>query len=382
MTRGSERTGALPGVVERIRRLGPISFEGYMDLALYGEEGFFARGGAAGRRGHFLTSPEVGTLFSTVLSRALDSWWAHLGRPDPFVVVECGAGAGALAAGVYRARPSCSPALRYVLVERSPALRALQGRSLVLEPASAALWAGSGVDDDRPDVLAGTGPVFTSLSELPGEAFTGVVVANELLDNMAVLLLQHAEDGWSEVRVGEEAGELVEVLVPAAPGLAAEGEHLAPDAPLGGRVPLQHLARAWLREALGKVERGRVVVVDYAATTPSLARRPWEEWLRTYRAHRRGEHPLSAPGEQDVTCEVALDQLGAVRPPSVDRSQADFLRAHGLEGLSEAARAAWRARAPTGDLEAMRARSVVGEADALTDPSGLGAFRVLEWDLP
>ena len=33
-----------------------------------------------------------------------------------------------------------------------------------------------------------------------------------------------------------------------------------------------------------------------------------------------------------------------------------------------------------GDLEAVKARSRVGEAEALLDPSGLGAFRVLEWD--
>jgi len=43
------------------------------------------------------------------------------------------------------------------------------------------------------------------------------------------------------------------------------------------------------------------------------------------------------------------------------------------------ARATWRARAPVGDLVALAARSRVGEAEALTDLAGLGAFRVLEW---
>jgi hypothetical protein len=32
-----------------------------------------------------------------------------------------------------------------------------------------------------------------------------------------------------------------------------------------------------------------------------------------------------------------------------------------------------------GDLAALRARSRVREAEALLDPDGLGAFRVVEW---
>src|SRR5207302_9246683 len=122
----------------------------------------------------------------------------------------------------------------------------------------------------------------------------------------------------------------------------------APEAPAGARVPLKPAARAWLGSALSVVERGRVVVVDYADSTPSMASRPWTEWLRTYRSHGRGGSPLEAPGAQDVTCEVAVDQL---RPaPSSNRWQAEFLRAHGVDDLAAAAAAEWRERAHVGDL--------------------------------
>src|SRR5215218_6545670 len=115
-------------IAERIRREGPIPFDRFVDAALYDEEGgFFARGGGAGRAGRdFVTSPEVGVLFGTLMARFLDRVWSELARPDPFVVVEAGAGRGRLAADVLRARPDCTPALRYVLVERSAALRAAQ----------------------------------------------------------------------------------------------------------------------------------------------------------------------------------------------------------------------------------------------------------------
>jgi len=173
-----------------------------------------------------------------------------------------------------------------------------------------------------------------------------------------------------------------EVLLDASPAAAERADRLAPGASVGARIPLQRAAGRWLGSALGSVRRGRVMVVDYGDTTASLAARPWLDWVRTYRDHGRGGHPLDAPGTQDVTCEVAFDQLASIRPPDADRSQADWLRAHGLEGLAAEARAAWHAGARRGDLVALAARSRVGEAEALTDPTGLGAFRVLEWVVP
>lgn len=296
-------------------------------------------------------------------------------------MIEGAAGAGTLARDLLVAAPTCAPAVRYLLVERSSALRERQG-SLPVEPAAWVLGpAGPGDDEDEGRrSVPGRGPLVASLAELPVGPLTGVVVANELLDNLAFVLLERRGEAWLEVHVGEGGGgELEEVLVPALPSLAAEADRHAPNPPEGGRIPLQHQAQEWLRQALRLLERGRIVVVDYVTATAELARRPWQEWVRTYRGHGPGGHPLDHPGNQDITCEVAADQLVRVRAPVTDRSQAEFLRAHGLDELVEAARGVWRERAQAGDLEALKARSRVSEAAALTDPAGLGSVRVLEW---
>jgi SAM-dependent MidA family methyltransferase len=370
-------TGALAA---RIRREGPVRFDVAVEELLYGEEGFFASAGSgAGRRQDFITSVEVGPLFGAVVARAIDDEWGRLGHPDPFVVVEAGAGRGALARSVLDAAPRCTPCLRYVCVERSAALRAAAEDLLPVEPATNVFGPVRANDPDEPsEVVPGGGPVVVVLDDLPMVTVRGMVVANELLDNLPFRLLERQPSSWSEVLVTLEGDRLAELVIGAPPDAAAEAERLAPGAVAGDRIPLQHAAAAWLRRARSVLDRGRLVVVDYAApTTASLASRPWREWLRTYRSHQAGGHPLDDPGAQDVTCEVAVDQLHPA--PDSDRTQADWLRSHGIDGLVQRARETWHERAHLGDLEALRARSRVGEADAITDPAGLGGFRVLEW---
>jgi SAM-dependent MidA family methyltransferase len=344
-------TGAEDGVRTVVRQHGPLPFSEVVDLALYDPTtGFYATGGRAGRRGgDFLTSPEVGPLFGAVVARALDTWWREAGEPDVWTVVEAGAGPGTLARAVLAAKPDCGDALRYVLVERSAAQRELH-------PA--------GVE---------------SLADLPDPADEPVVVlANELLDNIPFDVFEMTADGWAELRVTLRGEELVGVLVPAFPEPI---DRLAPDAPIGARVPVQRAACDWLRSALALAgPGGRVVVFDYASTTADLATRPIEEWVRTYRDHQRGSHPLEHLGEQDITVEVALDQLAEVQAPVSDLSQAEWLAEHGIRELVEEGRRLWTERAAIGDLAAVRGRSRLTERDALLHPEGMGAFRVVEWN--
>ncbi|MEQ8716598.1 MAG: SAM-dependent methyltransferase [Acidimicrobiales bacterium] len=373
----------LPAIVAAIEREGSIGFDRYQELALYGPGGFFEAGAGAGRRSDFLTSAEVGPLFGEVIARALDGWWDELERPEPFVVVEAGAGVGRLARAVLAAEPRCASALRYVLVERSPVLRRAQERILTLtDPALS--FAGVGDDDEESDRRRPPpGPIVTSLSELPTGPFVGVVLANELLDNLPVRIAEKNAAGWSEIRVtltktggGDDA--LCELSVPLAEEASAHLDRLVP-VPLepGSRVPIAVAARNWLRDAGEIVDRGRVVVVDYGETTATLGRRGG--WLRTYRDHDRGADPYLEPGCLDITSDVPLDQLDPLGSPDIDVDQASFLRGHGIEDLVAEGRRIWAERAAIGDLAAMRARSRIGESEALLDPAGLGGFRVLGW---
>jgi SAM-dependent MidA family methyltransferase len=321
-----------------------MPFDRFMADALYGPNGFYTSGGRAGRRGDFITSPEVGPLFGAVLARYAREEWTRLGRPEGFTLVDAGAGPGALARGVLAAAPDLLASMRYVAVDVVEAQR-------VLHPA--------GVE---------------SRADLPPGPFDGVIVANELLDNLPFRLAVH--DGeWREAYVVRLAdGRFVETLsVPFDPAPAV----LPAQAVLGARAPLQDAARAWIDDARQRLRRGTLLVIDYMSpTTSELAGRPWREWLRTYREHKRGDHYLTTPGTQDITSEVAIDQLP---PPDTIRTQSQWLQLHGIGELVDAGKRHWEAHAARPDLEAMRMRSRVSESEALLDPHGLGAFTVLEY---
>ncbi len=352
-----------------------------MDDALYGASGFYVRGGRpAARGGDFATSPELGTLFARCIAGYLDRTWDELGQPDPFVVVECGVGHGTLCRDVLAHVVACRDAVRYVMVER--------------------------VDWQLGDALvriadAGESERVVAVSDLPAGPLVGVVLANELLDNLPFRLLERSETGWQEVHVedadpamdrprAEEdhgtlehdvalptAGSAREVLRDAPADAAAMAEALAPGVAPGARVPLQLKATVWVRRALRLLEHGRLLTFDYGVRrTAELAQRPQSEWLRTYRSQRRGHDPLDSPGTADITCDVAFDQL----PPGATLStQAGWLAAAGIDSMTADARALWQRSRSNPTAEALAARTLLDEAAALTDLDGMGAFWTAEW---
>ncbi len=223
--------------------------------------------------------------------------------------------------------------------------------------------------------------VVTALEDVP-PPLTGVVLANELLDNLPAAVAVRTRDGWEERWVVATDERLELAPHPVRPEVAAWADRFAGPVAVGGVVEVQLAAAAWLRAALGLLAAGAVVVIDYGDTAEGLAPRRVEGTIRTYRAHHLGPHPLEAPGETDITADVNFTALLAVAAEAgcaVEYlRQEEFLGGLGLRDHLGELRRRELALAREGDsTERLRVRSLRTEAEALLHPRGLGDFRVL-----
>lgn len=261
----------------RIRADGPMPFEVFMAACLYDEEfGFFATGPLRSvKSGDFLTSPEVSPWFGRMQGRFVGDERERTAA-NPFLVVEVAAGSGSLL------RPLIeevgTDGYEFHAIEASPAARtALEG-------------------------VPGVESVHASLDELP-DRFDGMIIANELLDNLPCALAIRSGDGWVERWVGATDDRFGFVTADARPEVVEWCDAYAGVIPEGGMVEVQLEATAWVEAALSHIDRGALVVIDYGGTAEELEPRRTQGTLRTYRSHHLGPDPLLEPGATDVTVE-------------------------------------------------------------------------------
>jgi SAM-dependent MidA family methyltransferase len=334
---------------DSIESNGPMPFEEFMDLALYeADGGFFGSGKLRSEKaGDFLTSPEVSDLFGETLARYVKRERDRIG--DPFQVVEVGAGSGSLIRPILR-----SIDLEAWVVEASPAAR---------------------------DSLRSIVPAQRVRTELP-ERVRGVIIANELIDNLPMALAQRVDGVWRERWVGLDGAGLALVDAnPRADVVQWLGDY-GGDVPDGGWVEVQLAARDWLRDALLRLDAGSVVLFDYGDTAENLLPRRQDGTLRTYRAHHLGPHPLDEPGETDITADVNFTALVAAAEATGATvelwRQDDFLTDLGLrDRLSQLRHSELEATRGGDEMERLRLRTRRTEAETLLHPRGLGDFRVL-----
>jgi SAM-dependent MidA family methyltransferase len=330
-----------------------MPFERFMRLALYDPDGGFFGAGPlrSTKAGDFLTSPEVSPWFGRTLARYIGQ--RLVGLSAPRVLIEVGAGSGSLLEPLLA---SVAPApQRTVAIDASPAARSVL---------SAAGYEALG------DLRDLTGPL------------RGVIVANELLDNLPMRLAARVGSRWEERWIGVEGTALGLVAAPVRKETADWLDRYAGPVTDGGLVEVQLAAHDWLLRALALLESGSIVIIDYGATAEELAPRRAIGTLRTYRAHHLGPDPLLEPGATDITADVNFTALlGAARDAGVSavlHRQDDFLVGLGLrDRLAELRDKELELARGDDALARLQVRSEIKDAETLLHPRGLGDFRVL-----
>ncbi|MEO1446360.1 MAG: SAM-dependent methyltransferase, partial [Cyanobacteria bacterium J06635_11] len=168
-----------------------IAFAEFMELALYHpQHGYYASKAAMiGPQGDFITSPHLGHDFGELLAVQFAELWELLDCPQPFQLIEMGAGQGLIAADVLsylqQHHPDCFSVLEYTVVEKSAALKAEQQQRLTT-------WQGA--------------LRWASLDAIAPDSVTGCIFSNELVDAFPVHLVEKRQGQLWEVFVANGDG--------------------------------------------------------------------------------------------------------------------------------------------------------------------------------
>ena len=368
---------------QQIARQGVLTFEQFMELALYCPElGYYERKqDTVGHGGDFFTSVSVGSIFGELLGFQFAQWLtvADPGSGGSLRIVEAGAHDGRLAGDLLNYfrefHPEVFHRLEYWILEPSPTRQGWQ--SVTLAPFSSRVhWA-------------------RDWKEFPDDGVRGLIFSNELLDAFPVRKI-----GWDAVKktffewgVTSEGGRFVWVRIPLEnKGGTPVPDSLSPSAttrvesamglkfspelldvlPEGFTTEFCPAATAWWREAAGKLRSGRLLAIDYGLAAENFFQPERAQGtLRAYRQHRLVTDLLDAPGEQDLTAHVNFTTIQLA-------GEAAGLRTEGLETqanfLVRIAEAAACPGAPFQKWTPARLR----QFQTLTHPEHLGrSFRVL-----
>jgi SAM-dependent MidA family methyltransferase len=322
-----------PAGRERLQRLlervsdpdGFVPFDRFMEIALYGEGvGFYAREGSPfGREGDYYTAAHVTPLFGRAIAERVRSVANDLSHVRPFRVVEVGPGDGALGESVLSGLagdPHLKKRLEYVLVDRSPTLsaRALERVSAVGRSAGVPVTVAGGVAADGP--------------------FSGVVLANELLDAQPARRLLWDGEEWQDVGVRLTEGGFVPATAPR--DRRVPSPELPRNVAPGTFFEVSPMAEAILREVADHLVSGLFLVLDYGMSESELLAAHPTGTLSAVRRHRYVDDPFEEPGSADLSVFVNFTRLRAAAASTglrevAFRRQAEALEAWGFPRLLE-----------------------------------------------
>jgi NADH dehydrogenase [ubiquinone] 1 alpha subcomplex assembly factor 7 len=90
-------------LARRIRAQGPLTIAEFMAEALGNpRHGYYTTRDPLGRRGDFVTSPEISQIFGELIGLWAADLWDRMGRPARLILAELGPGRGAADAGIHR----------------------------------------------------------------------------------------------------------------------------------------------------------------------------------------------------------------------------------------------------------------------------------------
>tara|TARA_Y100001958_G_scaffold137852_1_gene110666 strand:- start:30 stop:1076 length:1047 start_codon:yes stop_codon:yes gene_type:complete len=112
-----------------------LPLDKFINLSLYDENnGYYMKKNPFGKKGDFITSPNISRLFSEMIAIWVISFWKSLGSPKKFNLIELGAGNGEMMKDLvdsFQNFPVFLNSCNFVIHEKSPFLVNIQKKKLI-----------------------------------------------------------------------------------------------------------------------------------------------------------------------------------------------------------------------------------------------------------
>ncbi|MGF1492231.1 MAG: class I SAM-dependent methyltransferase [Microcoleaceae cyanobacterium] len=353
-----------------------ITFAQYMDWVLYHPlYGYYAsHHPKIGASGDFFTAVHLGSDFGELLAEQFVQMWEILEHPQPFTLVEMGAGQGLLAADILsflqKKYPDFFQVLDYIIIEKSYQFQTEQRFQL------------------QNRINSEYQVQWCNWDSIPLNSITGCCFSNELVDAFPVHQVVFEGEQLQEVYVtntsdqSSNSGGFEEIIAPlSTPELSTYFQTLGFDFssnryPEPYRTEVNLEAIKWIETVASKLHRGFLLTIDYGYSTEkyySPTRQAGS--LQCYFQHRYHNNPYINIGHQDLTAHINFTALEywckqAGLEPVGFTQQALFLMAL---GLSDRLNTLYQ----TDNLPLKEVLQCREALHRLINPMGLGNFGVL-----
>ena len=279
-----------------IRSSGKITFERFMEQALYNESyGYYSSGKVSiGREGDFYTSPYVHRAFGDVITNFILKSLSITNAPAP-TIVEIGAGYGILAGDILDSLQKKSPSiynnLKYKYIENSASLLNQAQHSL----------------KDHSDKIE----YKESLSELGDQEIQGIIISNELFDSIPFHRMTVDNTIIKESYVTLENDNFKEVTGdPSTPELENYLSKYDLKLNEGQQFEINLGAVKAIEEINRVLNKGLVLTIDYGYLAEELySGTRMNGTYKCMKGHTINENPYDDIGEQDITAHVDFTRL-------------------------------------------------------------------------
>ncbi len=301
---------------------GVISFERFMELALYHPEGGYyqAKSFSIGKSGDFTTASELSPLYAHCFANQCQ----QIANNEPYDILELGAGTGRFACDLLQ-KLSYLPD-HYYIHEISEAL-INQQRDMIATHA--------------PDLLSRV----IWLKTLP-ENLNGIIIANEVLDALPVTRFRISENQIEERGVAFKDDQFIFSNMPSLlPDLLTRVSELQQkyNLPVGYESEINFKLSPFIHALSRALTRGVILLADYGYGEAEYYHPERNRGtLNCFYQHQSHANPLILPGKQDITAhvdftQVAISALDAGCQLSGYTTQTGFLLNCGLDKLIETA---------------------------------------------